>query len=225
MEGKTVLGVIAVSIAAIAAGLLLTPKTAMEKRTHLPWQIVANSDGTSEVFGLTLGRSTLADATRKIQESPEITMFVSLDGEKAVEAYFEQVTLGNVRAKMVVTADLSEQQLEQIYGRGLRISKSSGGGRKVTLHPDDITLVNQTAIGAITYLPRANLDAEVITRLFGSPAMRIRERENNVVHWLYPEKGLDIALSEEKKEVLQYIAPARFGQLSTPLMESGTVLE
>jgi len=225
VEGKTVLGVIAVSIIAIAAGLLLTPKTAMEKRTDLPWQIVTNSDGTSKVFGLTIGHSTLADATRKIQESPEITMFVSPEGEKAVEAYFEQVNLGNVRAKMVVTAALGEQQLEQIYERGLRISKSSGGGRKVTLHPDDIALVNQTAISNITYLPRSNLDAEVITRLFGAPAIRIREQENNVVHWLYPEKGLDIALSEDKKEVLQYIAPAQFEQLSAPLMQSGTVLE
>ncbi len=225
MGGKTVLGVIATSIIAIAAGLLLTPKTVMEKRTDLPWQITINSDGTSEVFGLTLGRSTLADATRKIQEPPEITMFVSPDGKKAVEAYFEQVTLGNLRAKMVVTAALDEQQLEQIYERGLRISKSSGGGRKVTLHPDDITLVNQTAIGNITYLPRTNLDTEVITRLFGMPAKRIREQGNDVVHWLYPEKGLDIALSADKKEVLQYIAPAQFEQLSAPLMQSGTVLE
>ncbi len=225
MEGKTVLGVIAVSIIAIAAGLLLTPKTAMENRIDLPWQIVANSDGTSEVFGLTLSRSTLADAIHRIKEQPEITMFVSPKGEKVVEAYFEQVKLGNVRAKMVIAAALGEQQLEQMYERGLRISKSSGGGRKVTLHPDDITLVNQTAIGNITYLPRTNLDAEVITRLFGTPAKRIREQGNNVVHWLYPKKGLDIALSPDKKEVLQYIAPAQFEQLSTPLMQSGTVLE
>ncbi|HHS83582.1 MAG TPA: hypothetical protein ENK38_01460 [Gammaproteobacteria bacterium] len=222
---KTVLGIIAVSIIAIALGLLLTPKTAMEKRTDLPWQIVANGDGTSKVFGLTLGRSTLADAMHKIKEQPEITMFVSPEGEKVVEAYFEQVKLGNVRAKMVVAAALSKQQLEQIYERGLRISKSSGGGRKVTLHPDDIIVVNQTAIGSITYLPRTNLDTEVITRLFGTPAKRIRERENNVVHWLYPEKGLDIALSPDKKEVLQYIAPAQFEQLSSPLMQSGTLLE
>ena len=225
MEGKTVLGVIAVSIIAIALGLILTPKTAMEKRTDLPWQIATNSDGTSEVFGLTLSRSTLADAIRKIKEQPEITMFVSPEGKKVVEAYFEQVKLGNVRAKMVITAALGKQQLEQIYERGLRISKSSGGGRKVTLHPDDIIVVNQTAIGNITYLPRTNLDTEVITRLFGTPARRIREQENNVVHWLYPEKGLDIALSPDKKEVLQYIAPSQFEQLSAPLMQSGTELE
>ncbi len=225
MEGKTVLGVIAVSIIAIAAGLLLTPKTAMEKRTGLPWQIVANSDGTSEVFGLTLSRSTLADATHRLKEKPEITMFVSPEGKKVVEAYFEQVKLGNVRAKMVIAAALGKQQLEQMYQRGLRISKSSGGGRKVTLHPDDITVINQTPIGNITYLPRTNLDAEVITRLFGTPAKRIREQKNNVVHWLYPEKGLDIALSPDQKEVLQYIAPMQFKQLSVPLMQSGTVLE
>ena len=220
---KTVLGVIAAAIIAIAAGLLLTPKTDLEKRTDLPWQIVANDDGTSEVFGLTLSRSTVADAIRKIGDQPEITMFVSPEGEKAVEAYFEQVTLGGVRAKMVITAALGKEQLEQIYLRGLRISRSSSDSRKVTLHPDDITLVNQTPIGTITYLPRTNLDAETVTRLFGTPARRIREPENDVVHWMYPEKGLDIALSPDRREVLQYIAPSRFERLSAPV--TGTIVE
>ncbi len=220
---KTVLGVIAAAIIAIAAGLLLTPKTDLEKRTDLPWQIVANDDGTSEVFGLTLSRSTVADAIRKIGDQPEITMFVSPEGEKAVEAYFEQVTLGGVRAKMVITAALGKEQLEQIYLRGLRISRSSSDSRKVTLHPDDITLINQTPIDTITYLPRTNLDAETVTRLFGTPARRIREPENDVVHWMYPEKGLDIALSPDRREVLQYIAPSRFERLSAPV--TGTIVE
>ncbi len=225
MEGKTVLGVIAASILAIAAGLLLSPKMAMEKRTDLPWQININNDGSSEVFGLTLGQSTLADAIRKIGESPEITLFVSPEGKKAVEAYFEQVQLGSIRSKMVITAALGAQQLERMFERGLRISKSSGGGRKVILHPDDIATINQTAIGSITYLPRANLDAETVTRLFGAPNRRIREQGSNVVHWLYPEKGLDIALSPDKKEVLQYVAPAQFELLSAPLASSGIPLE
>ncbi len=225
MAWKTPLGILAVAVVAIAVGLLLTPKTAMEKRTNLPWQITIHSDGSSEVFGLTLGRSTLADAIHRIKEPPEITMFVSPEGKKVVEAYFERVKLGNVRAKMVLTAALSEKQLEQMYDRGLRISKSSGGGRKVTLHPDDIAVVHRTPISNITYLPHTNLDAGTITRLFGTPAQRIREPKNNVVHWLYPDKGIDIALSEEKKEVLQYVAPARFEQLTAPLIRSGTVLE
>ncbi len=222
---KTILGVIAVAIIAIAAGLLLTPKTSLEKRTDLPWQITVNDDETSTVFGLTLSRSTLTDAIRKLREQPEITMFVSPQGKKVVEAYFEQVTLGGVRAKMIVTVALGENKLEEIYQRGLRISRSSSDSRKVTLHPDDLMLVSQSPIGAITYLPRTDLDAGVITRLFGTPAMRIREQENDVVHWLYPDKGLDIALSADRKEVLQYIAPKRFELLSEPLLQSGTLLE
>ncbi|HFC53315.1 MAG TPA: hypothetical protein ENJ43_02655 [Gammaproteobacteria bacterium] len=217
---KTILGIIVIAVVAIAAGLALTPRTTLEKRTDLPWQIVANDDGTSRVFGLTLSRSTLADAIRKIGEHPEITMFVSPDGKKAVEAYFEQVTLGGVRAKMVVSAALGEKQLEQIYLRGLRISRSSSGNRKVTLHPDDIMVVKGAPIGAITYLPRADLDAETITRLFGAPARRVREPEGEVEHWLYPAMGLDIALSAKSKEVLQYVAPDQFERLSVPIVEA-----
>ncbi len=220
---RTILGITAAAVIAIAAGLLLAPRTDLEKRADLPWQIVVNADGTSGVFGLTLGRSSVGDAIRKIGEYPEITMFVSPQGKKAVEAYFEQVDLGGVRGKMVVTADLEQEQLERIYLRGLRISRSSSGNRKVTLHPDDILVIEGTPIGSITYLPRADLDAETITRLFGAPDRRIREPGSDVEHWLYPEKGLDIALSLKGQEVLQYVAPKRFELLENPV--TGSVAE
>ncbi len=225
MEWRTILGIAVAGLVAIVVGILATPKTPMEKRTDLPWKITVHADGSSEVFGLTLGHSTLADAIRRVGEPPEITLFVSPEGGKTVEAFFEEVKLGGIRAKMVVTASIGQQQIEEMYQRGLRISKSSSGNRKVDLHPDDLALVKQTAIAGITYLPRHDLDAETVTRLFGTPARRIQEKEKPIVHWLYPEKGLDIALSSEEKDILQYVMPARFGQLLEPLEASGTPLE
>jgi hypothetical protein len=38
-----------------------------------------------------------------------------------------------------------------------------------------------------------------------------------VNHWLYPEKGLDIVVSDDGKEVLQYVAPRDFRQPVAPL--------
>ncbi len=225
MEWKTIFGIAVAGLIAIVVGILATPKTPMEERTDLPWRITAHPDGSSEVFGLTLGSSTLTDAIRKIGEQPEITLFVSPEGEKTVEAFFEEVKLGGIRAKMVITAALGKDRIEKIYERGLRISKSSSGNRKVELHPDDLTLVKHTPIAAITYLPHYDLDAETVIRLFGTPAKRIQEREKPIVHWLYPEKGLDIALSSEEKDVLQYVMPSRFEALSAPLERSGITLD
>ncbi len=225
MEWKTILGIAVAGLVAILVGILATPKTPMEERTDLPWKITVHADGTSEVFGLMLGHSTLTDAIRRIGEHPEITMFVSPDGNKVVEAFFEEVKLGGIRAKMVITAALEKAQIEKMYERGLRISKSSSGNRKVDLHPDDLTLVKHTAIASITYLPRYDLDAATVTRLFGAPDKRIQEKAKPIIHWLYPEKGLDIALSAEEKDILQYVMPARFEQLVKPLENSGITLK
>ena len=52
---------------------------------------------------------------------------------------------------------------------------------------------------------------------FGPPAQRIRGNEH-LEHWLYPALGLSLALDSQGKEVLQYVAPAQFGQLRDPLV-------
>ena len=50
---------------------------------------------------------------------------------------------------------------------------------------------------------------------FGEPAEQIQA--TGVTHYLYPDKGLVVALHENSKEVIQYVHPARFEQLSQPL--------
>ncbi len=225
MEWKTILGITTAGLIAIIVGVLVTPKMSMEERTNLPWKITVHPDGSSQVFGLILGRSTLADAIHRIGEHPEITLFVSQQGDKMVEAFFEEVKLGGIRAKMVVTIALEKEQIEGMYKRGLRVSKSSSGNRKVELHPEDVRQIKQTAIAGITYLPRYDLDSDTVIRLFGHPAKRIQEEEGTIVHWIYPEKGLDIALSASEKDVLQYVEPARFEQLLEPLERTGKSLD
>lgn len=61
----------------------------------------------------------------------------------------------------------------------------------------------------MTFIPSINLDEEVIRTRFGEPDQRT-ELEG-VVHFLYPEKGLDVVIIEEGKEVIQYVVPRDFG--------------
>ena len=222
MERYAFLLVLVATLVALAIALLI-PGQPKEQAVHLPWQIEAGANGTSRVFGLTLGRSTLMEAKERFQEEAEVSLFATDEGERVVEAYFDQVTLSGIKAKVVIAVDLAPQELDGMYDRGIRIATLGSGIRKITLAPDDLGKAMRAPVASITYLPRIDLDPELVERRFGKPSERIREEEHAIEHWLYPEKGLDIALNEEKKDVLQYVAPSRFNKLvRQPLLKQET---
>lgn len=210
------LTVLGISILAVIVGMLI-PGQPREQKINLPWQVELMADGSTKVFGLVLGKSTLQDAQQIFQEQAELSMFATDDGKRVVEGFFNQLTLSGLRAKMVVALDYSERELSGIFDRGARISTMGTGKRKVSLSGEDKSAALLTPIASITYLPKTNLDAELVEKRFGLPAQRIKEQKTDIEHWLYPEKGLDIALSDEQKDVLQYTLPSQFERLAAPL--------
>ena len=51
---------------------------------------------------------------------------------------------------------------------------------------------------------------------FGEPGERLVVSEKRV-HLLYPDKGLDVVVDGNGKELLQYVAPRDFAELREPL--------
>ena len=94
--------------------------------------------------------------------------------------------------------------------------------RKYILHHDDLALAWRAPIASVTFIPAASLDEQTVLRRFGAPAERIRVDER-VEHFLYPDKGLDLALDSKGKEVLQYVAPRQFARLREPLIKVAPV--
>lgn len=221
MGRHTFLLVLAFTLIALAAALLL-PERSVDKPDKLPWQIELLDGGNTRVFGIELGNTTLGEVEVLIREPAEVSLFDRGEGKRVVEAYFDNVDFSGLRARMVMVMDLSQEELEAMFGRGVRIATMGSGTRKVTLSDDDMSKVRGTPVGAITYIPRVNLDAAIIEKRFGVPVQRIQEKEGEIEHWLYPEKGLDIALDPEGKEVLQYVSPDRFETLRRPLEETVT---
>jgi hypothetical protein len=88
--------------------------------------------------------------------------------------------------------------------------------RKATLAEADRAAVLAAPIRGIAFIPSAQLDESVILERFGQPSERIRVNEH-LEHLLYPAKGLDIVLDSKGKELMQYVAPARFEDLRAPL--------
>ncbi len=218
------LSVLLFTLLALAVGIFVLPGQEFEApRNLLPWQIERLDGERVRVFGLVPGESAIVTAERRFGVDAEISLFASPEGRYAAEGYFDETGLAGLRAKVVLAADLDQATLAAMYGRGLRISKLGSGARRVTLAPDDLEQVRQAPIASITYLPRAKLDAELLEKRFGMPAEKVVESGEGVEHWLYPELGLDIAVSESGREVFQYVAPQAFDRLVRPLFESPTL--
>ena len=216
------LSVLGFSILAVVLGIWLS--SMMDPRPHsgYPWQVERQLDGSTRVFSLVLGQSTLADAEQQFRETAVLSMFVPKDGEPVVEAYFNELTIGGLKSKMVVAFDLTSDQLKLMYDGGARISTMGDGTRKVMLNSVHLQQLRQSVISGLTYMPSINLTAEFIQHRFGEPDQKINDPGGQAVHWLYSEKGVDVALSDEAKEVIQYVHPANFARIRAPLMDTAS---
>ncbi len=209
MERYTALGVLLFALVAIALSILFAPAPEEVPPEYLPWNVQPTADGSLRLFGITLGETTLQQAVERFEEDVEISQFVSADEQTlAVEAYFDSVHLGGLRAKVVVTLDLPDAVLRGIYQRGARIATMGSGTRKVTLSSADLKLARATPIASLTYLPRARLEAPLLEKHFGQPSERVVDGDST--HWLYPGKGIDIITNEKNKVVFQYLRPRDF---------------
>lgn len=186
----------------------------------LPWQIERLPDGGSRVFGLTLGQSTLADARARFGADMEMAVIASKDEAGALEAYFAHATAGVVTGKLILVADAGTETVARLRERAVKSETTASGARKFLLDRDDLELAFHAPILTITFIPSVNLDPDTVRARFGAPAERIRTGEH-VEHFLYPETGLDLALDEKGKEVLQYVAPRDFARLRAPLLKTG----
>lgn len=190
----------------------------------LPWHIEHPTSDSVRIFGLTLSQSTAKEAEQRFKEEAEPSLFKSPDGKMIAEFFFEQVDLAGLRSKVVLTVDVPEPELKGMYERGLRMA-STGSGKKITMTPDDVAKLRTLPISSLTYLPGLRVDEALFLKRFGQPAQRIKEKGNGLVHWLYPQNGLDINLGGGEKPIMQYVSPKDFDKLVRPLMANGEVLK
>ena len=217
MDRKIPLVILAIVLVVITVAILIPGGRQADTNPKLPWQIEVQADGSTQVFGLTLEQSTLRQATDLLGQDPTLSLFRSPEGEIAVEAYFQRASLSGLRADFIFTLKLDDQTAEQIYNRGARISQLGSGSKKVELADADKALALDSPVEHLTYIPQADLEPQLIERQFGTPARKLADPEG-AEHWLYPAKGLDIAVNAETKEVFQYVHPQRFEQLIAPLL-------
>ena len=182
----------------------------------LPWQIELHEDGLTEVFGVTIGRSTLAAALEVLGDDMELAIVVQGDQSGSLEMYYGHYRVGLLGGKMVLQADADQAELERWRDNAVRYDyMATGNAKKFYLAESDLQQALRSTITGITFVPNVNLDEEVVLARFGDAEQRL-ERDG-AIHFLYPHKGLHIAISNDVKDVLQYVPPARFDKLSEPI--------
>lgn len=188
------------------------------KEDIYPWQITLQSDGKTRVFGITLSESTLNDAIPLLGRNYKLGLFETPNQPLSLEAYFNEVTLGGISGKLVLTLEATQKEMAALLQEAIKRKVLESGARRYTLTAETNNALAQKRITSLSYVPYINLDEEVIRKRFGEPAERIIVDQQRQ-HLLYPELGLDLLLDEDGKELLQYVAPAKFEQLRQPLME------
>ena len=182
----------------------------------LPWQIDTFPDGTTQVFGLRVGVSKLSDAIRVLGGDMDLAIVAATDEVGSLEMYYGHYRAGLLSGKLVLQTDIPEQKIERWRNNATKSEyMASGKTKKYILSSDDIAEILDETITGMTFIPAVNLDEDVILARFGKPGRRVVR--DGVTHYLYPDKGLDIAHHESSKEVLQFVAPSAFQQLTEPL--------
>lgn len=211
------LTVLGFSALALVLALLVSVQFGDRPSVGFPWQVDIMPDGSTRVFQVHLGTTTLGQAEQLLKEAAEITLFDPKDEAPVIEAYFNDLFIGGLKAKMVVSFDLPDNQIEAIYNRGARISTLGSGTRKVTLDGKDLARIRNQPVHALTYLPSINLEPDAVEKRFGIPDEKITDEATGAEHWLYPDKGVDVVMSSEEKELVQYVKPVNFAELTRPL--------
>lgn len=216
---KFALYVIGFILAALIIPFLIpTPGDGADPERNLPWQIDVDGQGGSTVFGVQPGVSTLAEVKAALGSEVEVAIIARPNELGTVEAYYSQVALGFVLAKMVVTLDVAPDTVNAMRERALKAQHMESTTRKITLHPDDLARLEQVRVKALAVIPTVNLDEATVIQRFGQPAERVQASEQRV-HLLYPRFGLDVVVDGDGKELLQYVAPRDFALLREPLRE------
>jgi len=203
---KTFLALLVVVL--LAAGLVFFKSNEQASDapvTGLPWQIDKLPNGATRVFGITLGQTSLGAAMELLGDDMDLAIIAAPDEPGSLEAYYSHYSAGPITGKLILILDITPDVLLSLREHAFQ----DGGTRRYHLHPDDLPVAYRAPVRIITFLPSFNLDEEIAQARFGTPAEVIQVHPEQK-HLLYPDKGLDLVLNTDSKELLQYLHPQTF---------------
>ena len=186
-----------------------------EPVTGLPWQIDSLPNGDTQVFGIVPGQTTLGEAIELLgHDEMDLAILAAPQETGTLEAYYSHYSAGPITGKLFLILDIAPDVLSPMRKRAFQ----DGGTRRYHLHPDDLPTAYRAPVSVMNFIPSFNLDEKIAQARFGSPA-EIILIDAQQKHWLYPDKGLDLILNADNKDVLQYLPPGQFSAYRAQLQQ------
>jgi hypothetical protein len=179
---------------------------------NLPWQASLNEQGQLEVFGITLGKSTLSEVVNQWHQEAKVALFDNRNGEHNLEGYFGRVKLGLFSAQLVARLKVPPELMDKFIDGRIKRAPMPSGVHRYKLKGEHLRQAYELAVEEITYIPAISSDDELLRQRFGEPAERQDLAEGRSL-WFYPKKGIVIILDEKDKEVFQYFNPENYQQV------------
>ncbi len=196
------------SLVGFALLLMNKDKVATQQLETLPWQVTQHADGSTEVFGIHLGNTSLRQSTGVLGLPEGIALFIDSAGKSTVEVYYGTVRFGPLSAKVIAQLAASDSEMEAMRQAATDKQGTAVGSFRYTLALSDQGAAIARTIQALTYIPTyADLDAEFLLRRFGAPAfVTVIDAEQQL--WLYPKTGLTLVYDTAGKEIFHYVVPS-----------------
>ena len=177
-----------------------------------PWEVQVLADGTSRVFGLIPGRSTLADAMGRFGKGLEAAMFESPGRPLTLEACYSEVVVGGITGRLILSLAPSPAVLQGLRERSPGAKRLGTGAIRYPIDFRDAEVLPSLTVRGLTLVPSANLDEATVQARFGDPVERVPAGEG-ASRWLYPDRGVAVTISEQGKDLIDYAAPSDFAWL------------
>jgi hypothetical protein len=175
----------------------------------LPWQTQTQPDGLVQVFGLTPGRDTLADAQARLGEGLQVALVARLGEVGVLEALNEPHVAGYVSGRLVLAFDVSPAALQRWRARAPHSQPMDDGVRRFELQAADRDEARNAVLGGISFVPAVKLQEADVRQRFGPPTAE-RDLPSGGRMLLYPDRGLAASVGAGQRGVLQYVAPRQF---------------
>lgn len=215
--------VIFIAIFAYFAQPLFMPPAQSDRQTD-PFWVIETTPNSLTVFDLTLNQSSLRDLIDVLGNRLDLSVFEQ-NGEYQLEGYIRETFVGGLTARIPFTLQASQSELKALTDPLTPSKKSLSTHRIYEISEDQHPQFYDHIVQSLSFIPIAvTLDEAVILGRFGAHPLKLQEANNGIIHYLYPEKGVDILLDPkgEARAVVQYSTPDQFQtKVIDPLYENG----
>ncbi len=189
---------------------------------NLPWRVSTIAEGSTEVLGVEVGKSTFKEMMFKLKLLAEPALFESPDGKLSLEAYFGKKKFGALEARLIVEMDAEQSLLKKILAEKVgdrEATPSNHWKYKITVKNTKIT--NDLRIWRLIYLPVSDYEIKQMN-FFGIPEETLKIN-STAEYWFYPSRGMALLYDTAGKEIFYYVAPNDFERLKAILPKKAVV--